>query len=130
MKSFKSLMLGLVAGGVIVLVSSVSFADEVPDQVKVKMLNDAAIALVKSNPALAQSLTNFAIEEATEKQEKDDTDDTKETESMRSDEKTKERAEQIKILRESASALKTTNPELALTLMQMADRSENKMRKF
>jgi len=131
MKSLKSSIMGLVVGGVIVLVSSISSADEMQDQVKVKMLNEAATALVKSNPALAQRLTTFAIEEITEKEEKDDTDDeTEETERMRLDEKTKERAGHIKLLRDSATALKTTNPEIALTLMQMADRSENKMRKF
>jgi hypothetical protein len=133
MKPLKILMVGLFAGGVIVLLSSVSLAGDAQDQVKVKMLNDAAIALVKSNPDLAQRLTNFAIEEATEKEEKndtDDTDDTKETGNMKADEKMKHREEHIKLLRESASALKTTNPELALTLMQMADRSENKMGKI
>jgi len=130
MKRLKSLTMGLVIGGTIALFSSVSFANEGQELAKVRMLNDAAIALVKSNPDLAQRLTKFALQEAAEKEEKDDTDDTKENEDTKVGEKTKDRAGHIKLLRDSATALKTTNPELALTLMQMADRSEKKMRKF
>ena len=137
MKSFKGMVMGLVVGGAIVLLSSVSFADGTQDQAKIAVLNDAAAALAQSNPDLSASLTKFATQEAAEKEEKnegteaeekaDKNEGKKEPEGVKEEAMEKERAEHIKLLRDSASALKQMNPKLALSLMAMADRSEIKM---
>ncbi len=127
MKSLKTMMMGLAATGVIVLLSSVSFANEAQDQAKIAVLNDAAAALVKSNPELSQSLTKFALQEATEKEEKSE--GKKEAEGAKEEGIHKGYAEHIKLLRDSAAALKQSHPQLALSLLQMADRSEKKMMK-
>jgi len=139
MKSFKSMVMGLVAGSAIVLLSSVSFADEAQNQAKIKLLNDSAAALAQSNPGLAASLTKFATQEAAEKEEKnegkegaekaDKNEEKKEPEGLKEEGKKKEHAEYIKLLRDSAAALKQMYPELTLSLMAMADRSEKKMMK-
>lgn len=125
MKLLKMMRIGLVVTGAVILLSSISFAKEGKEQAKIQSLNDAATALVKSNPDLAQRLTKFALQEATEKVGKNK--EGKESEGIMENGMMKERMEHIKILRDSASALKATNPDLALTLMQMADRSEKKM---
>ncbi len=125
MKSLRLMIMGFMFLGFSAFLSSASFAEEAQDQAKIKMLNDAATALVKSNPELAQQLTKFAISEVTEKEDKNRQE--KEAEGMMENAMTKERMEHIKVLRDSASALKATNPDLALSLMQMADRSEKKM---
>ncbi len=127
MKALKSTMMGLAVGGAIVLLSSVSFANEAQDQAKIKGLNDAAAALAQSNPGLAASLTKFANAEAAEKAEKNE--GKKESEGVKEEGMEKEHAEHIKLLRDSATALKQSRPELALSLLQMADRSEKKMMK-
>jgi hypothetical protein len=125
MKSLRIMMVGFVVTGAIVLLSSASFADEAQDQAKIRMLNDAAVALVKSNPDLAQRLTKFALQEATEKVDKNEV--KKEPEGIKEEGMKKERVEHIKLLRDSAATLKQSQPELALSLLQMADRSEKKM---
>ncbi len=125
MKSFKMMMVGLTVTGVVVLLSSTSFSAEGKEQAKVKLLNDAAVALVKLNPDLAQRLTKFALQEAVEKENKNE--GKKEPEGAKEEGMHKGYAEHIKLLRDSATALKQSYPELALSLLQMADRSEKKM---
>ena len=125
MKSLKIKLLGLAITGAVVMLSTVSFADEGQNQAKIKNLNDAAVALVKSNPDLAQSLTKFALQEAVEKEDKNV--EKKESEGMNEDANIKEHAKHIKLLRDSATALKVLHPELALNLLEMADRSEKRI---
>lgn len=125
MKSLRTMMLGLIAVGVFAVFSSISYAAEAQEQAKVKILNDSAAALQQLNPGLAASLTKFANEEATEKQEKNE--GNKEQEGTKEEGMMNKVMGHIKLLRDSASALKQSNPALALSLMQMADRSEQRM---
>ena len=127
MKSLRIIMVGLVVTGAVALLSSISFAEGGKEQVKIKILNDAAMALQQSNPELAAGLIKFANQEATEKEAKNT--GKKELEGGKEEGMNKGYAKYIKLLRDSAAALKQSRPELALTLMQMADRSEKKMMK-
>ncbi len=126
MKSFKIMLMGLMVAGAVTLLTAVSFAEKGEVEVKVKTLNDAAAALQKSNPELAFSLTKFANEEAAEKEDKNE--DKKEPEG-KEEGMSKDHVGHIKLLRDSATALKQANPGLSLSLFEMADRSEkNRMR--
>jgi len=124
MKSLKTMTTGLAVTGAIVLLSSISFAAEGKEQVKIKSLNAAAVALQQSNPGLAAGLTKFANQEAAEKEEKNE--EKKEPEGAKEEGTKKGHVEHIKLLRDSAAALKQLHPELALVLLEMADRSEKK----
>ena len=124
MKSLKTMMTGLVVTGAVVLLSSISFGAEGKGQVKIKNLNDAAVVLQQSNPGLAAGLTKFANQEAVEKEEKNE--EKKEPEGTKEEGMKKGHVEHIKLLRDSAAALKQSHPELALSLSEMADRSEKK----
>ena len=124
MKSLKSLFMGLAVTGAIILLSSASFADEGKEQAKIKGLNEAAAALQQSNPTLAAGLTKFANEEAAEKEEKNEK---KESEGIKEEGMKKQHAEHIKLLRDAGAALKVAHPELAISLLEMADNSEKRM---
>jgi hypothetical protein len=117
---------GLVATGLILLFSSISFAIEGKDQAQIKTLKAAAESLQKSNPGLAAGLTKFANQEAAEKDEKNE--EKNETEGVKEEGMKKEHADHnIKLLRDSAAALNQSDPALAQNLLEMADRSEKKM---
>ncbi|MBF0479993.1 MAG: hypothetical protein HQL26_10965 [Candidatus Omnitrophica bacterium] len=147
MKLSRSLMMGLAAAGLVVLLSSVSFADEGMGKDKVKLLNESALALQQSNPDLSAALTKYATEEANEvKDEKGEKEEKgekieekseknelkteiKELEGKAEQEKMTEREAHIKLLKDSAAALSKSNPELAERLTKMADKSAKWMEK-
>lgn len=100
-------------------VSSVSFAEsgekecktwkecKENDETTIKVMQDSAAALQKSNPDLAKGLNDYASEEAKEKQEWKER---------------KERYEaKTKLLTDSAVALEKTNPNLAKALKEMSE---------
>ncbi len=124
MKLVKGWMLGLFALGLVVLLSSTSFAEKGHEQRKIKLLNDAAEALKQSNPQLADGLTKFANEEAAEKEEKDDK--KKEAEETKENNE-KQHAEHIQLLKDSAAALQSSHPELAEHLTKMANHMMKRM---
>ncbi len=125
MESLKTMVVRLVVIGTVVLLASTSFAAEGKEQAKIKTLSAAAMALQQSNPGLAAGLTKFADQEATEKEQKNEGE--KEPEGSQEEGMNKDHAKHIKLLRDSAVALKQSHPELALSLFQMADRSEKVM---
>ena len=111
----KNLAVSVVILGAIGLLSSVSLAD----QVDIKILSDSAAALQTSNPDLAANLTKFAKEEADEIEGRDEGQQESEEEAEENLEK--HHKEFIKLLRDSASALQKSHPELAEELTKMAD---------
>ncbi len=106
--------------------ASVSYADDSGDGAKVKDLYDASAALKTVKPGLSVALAKFADEEAAEVKGKEEEKEVAEKGEDETTEK-KERVEHIKLLRDAGSALKTSKPELALALLEMADKSERKM---
>ena len=79
MKLLKGMVLGLFAASFVMLLSSVSFAEEKNPEAFVKLLKDSAMALQQSNPALSDKLIKFAKEEAKEKMEKEEKNEAEET---------------------------------------------------
>jgi len=106
--------------------AGVSFAHEEHHEAFVKLLNDSAAALQSSHPDLAAGLTKFSNEEANEKEEKGEK---KELEGKEEDEMHEHRAAHLKLLRDSAAALKASHPDLAADLTKKADRNEKKIKK-
>ncbi len=127
MRLFKGVVMGMVVTGFMVLLSSVSFAEEGHGQEKIKLLNDSAAALQASNPALAASLTKYANDEAQEVKEKNE--GKKELEGAKEEAMKAKRAENIKLLRDAAAALQVSHPEIAEHLTKMADRHAKRMTK-
>ena len=126
MRLLKGMVMGLVVTGFMVLLSSASFADEGHHgKDKIKLLNDSAAALAKSNPDLAASLTKYANEEAAKKQEKGK--EKKELEGAQEDQMKARRAEHMKLFKDSAAALEKSNPDLAKRMTKMADHMAKRM---
>ena len=126
MRLLKSAVMGIMVAVFMVLLSAASFAKQGHEQEKIKLLNDSAAALQVSNPALADSLSKYANDEAQEVKEKKEgkkqMEGAEETMKMR-------RAERIKLLRDAAAALTASNPKLTERLTKMADRHEKMMKK-
>ena len=128
MRLLKGMVMGLAVTGFMVLLSSASFADEGHHgKDKIKLLNDSAAALMKSNPDLAASLTKYATEEAAEKEEKGK--DKKELEGAQEEQMKARRAEHMKLFKDSAAALEKSNPDLAKHMSTMADHMAKRMAK-
>jgi hypothetical protein len=127
MKLFKGMLMGMVVAGVMILLSSVSFADKGHEQEKIKLLNDSAAALQASNPILAASLTTYANDEANEAKEK--AEGKKELEGAKEDAMKMHREDHIKLLRDAAVALQVSKPDLSASLTKMADRHAKMMMK-
>ena len=108
MKSLRGIFMGLAVLGMAVFLSGLAFAEEgckigkMNHEAKIKLLQDSAVALQKTNPDLAKGLSDYADKEAKEMQEW----------------KTKHDAK-IKLLQDSAAALQKTNPDLAKGLQEM-----------
>jgi len=101
--------------GMVIVLSSLSFAEEGcgttkaqgRHEAKIKLLQDSAAALQKTNPDLAKGLTDYADKEAKELQE------------WKSNKESHEA--KIKLLQDSAAALQKTNPDLAKGLLEKAE---------
>jgi len=110
MKSLRSLFIGIAALGMIIFLSSLSFAEEgchmgkMNPDARIKLLKDSVAALQKSNPDLAKGLGNYADKEAKEMQEW----------------KTKHETE-VKLFKDAAAALQQSNPDLAKGLLEMTE---------
>ena len=116
MKLLRGIVVGVVALGVIVCLSSVSFAEEGHhawkegkgnEAAKIKIVKDSAVILQASNPDLATGLSAWAAAEEKEMQEW-------------KAKKAKEEATE-KLLRDSAAALQKSNPDLAKELWDMSE---------
>ncbi len=122
MRLSQSMMIGFMVLGLSLSTSSISFAHkEHDDAAFIKLLQDSATALQSSQPALAADLTKFANEEANEKEGKE------EPKEKNTPERNASRAAHLKLLKDSASALQTSRPELAAELTKTADRKAKKM---
>jgi hypothetical protein len=111
MKLLRVLVIGLVVAGAAVFLSGLACAEEgctqgkkMHHEAKIKLLQDAATALQKSNPDLAKGLSDYADKEAKEMQEW----------KARHDEK-------VKLLQDAATALEKSNPDLAKGLQGMCE---------
>ncbi len=124
MKLFKIVFMGLVAIATAALLSSISFAHG-DEKAKIKVLNDSAAALAQSNPELAARLTQFANEEANEKDE--EMGEKEELEGAQEEAMEKHHMDHIKLLQDSAAALEKSQPELAKSLNEWADHSTKRM---
>lgn len=127
-------MRGLIAGlfvlGFAVLVSTASFADG-DHKVDLTKIKSAATALQATHTDLATGLTKYVDEEAKEELEKKDAKGEKEGEAEEKDEMAKKEhhAAMLKLFRDSAAALQTTNPDLTDELTKIADRKQKWMEK-
>ena len=127
MKLLKGMVLGLFAASFVMLLSSVSFAEEKNPEAFVKLLKDSAMALQQSNPALSDKLIKFAKEEAKEKmekEEKNEAEETKEPKGMKGHEE-----EHMKLLKDAAAALQQSNPDLTAELTKYIAQKTEKMEK-
>jgi hypothetical protein len=109
MKSLRAIFIGLAVLGMMVFLSHLSFAEEttqagkVHHEARIKLLQDSAAALQKSNPDLAKGLNDLADKEAKEMQEWQAKHDAK-----------------VKLLKDAATALQQSNPDLSKGLTEMA----------
>ncbi len=121
MKAARFVLIVIFALGVIASVCGMSFAEngkyeckvcKENDESAIKVLQDSAAALEKSNPDLAKGLNDYANEKA---------------KIAREWKKRKERHEaRMKLLTDSAAALEKTNPDLAKPLKEMSERKHDK----
>jgi len=122
MKYLRSVLIGLAALGMIVFLSSLSFAKEghaagkKHHEYSMKLLQDSAAALQQSNPALAKELNNWVDEEAKEAKEWK--------------EKKGRHEARVKLLQDSAAALQKSNPDLAKRLKEMESKHKKKMQEM
>ncbi len=115
MKFLRALLIGLAVFTMIAFLSGISFAEEgckegsINHEAKIKLLQDSAASLQKSNPDLAKGLSDYADKEAKEMQEW----------------KAQHEAK-AKLLKDAAAALQQSNPDLAKGLQEMSEGKHNK----
>ncbi len=131
MKLSKSTIVFLLTG-LVLSSSAVSFADQgshkAREEAFVKLLRDSAASLQASRPELAVGLTTIANEEAKELQEGKEKMKPKKELEGKAEKEMKERHEgHLKLLRDSATALQASRPDLAADLTKTADRKARRM---
>ncbi len=104
--------------------SGLAFAHKEHKEAFTKLLNNSAKALQASRPDLAAGLTQWSNEEANEKEEKGEK---KELEGKAEKEMHAGRAAHMKLLQDSAAALKTSDPGLSADLTKKANRMTKKI---
>jgi len=132
MNAWRSIMMGLLASGMLVAVPAVSFTDQAQHKEReaafVKLLRDSAGSLQTSRPELAVGLTKFADDEAKELQAGNEgMEPKKEVEGKAEQEMQDHRAAHMKLLRDAATALHASRPELSVDLTKAADRMAQKL---
>jgi hypothetical protein len=123
MKLLRSMMMWLVVVGISVFVTSSAFAADKEHkkgnhEALIKTLRSSAAVLQASHPKLAQGLTKYANEEASEiegKEEKGAKEDLGE-------------GALVKLLQDSAAVLQSSRPDLAKKLIESADRKAKKIK--
>ncbi|MDD5435452.1 MAG: hypothetical protein PH343_08490 [Nitrospira sp.] len=123
MKSLRSMMMWMLVLGIALFVAtSASAADKEHNkgnpEALIKALRSSAMALQVTRPDLAQGLTKYANDEASEIEGKEE-------------KGTKEDAAEgglVKTLNDSAALLKQSHPDLAAKLTESADRKAKKIK--
>lgn len=69
MKVLKYAFIGVAIIGMVVLLTTASFAEKEHNKADIKLLKDSAAALQQSHPDLAKGLTDYANREAGEQEE-------------------------------------------------------------
>ncbi|TRZ49622.1 hypothetical protein D4Q80_01730 [bacterium] len=123
MKSLQSMMMWMLVLGIGLFVATSAFAvdkehDKGNHEALLKTLTSSAAALHSSQPDLAQGLTKYANEEASEIEGKEE-------KGMKED-----LGEEplVKLLKDSATALQQSHPDLAAKLIESADMKEKKIK--
>ncbi|MDD5439709.1 MAG: hypothetical protein PHS37_05955 [Candidatus Omnitrophica bacterium] len=117
MNAVKSIGIMVLLLGGIAVSATVSFAKNDHSQEEIKVLNDSALALEKSDPVLAARLLKYAAEEEKEAGQMENEND----KSVDNEEAG------VKLLLEGAEALKGTNRELSNNLAFYAEREKQEI---
>ena len=123
---------GFIGLGLVFSLPAVSFAHEgdgKDDAAFVKLLNDSTSALQTSDPVLAKGLGDWANEEVKEMQEKKEGKEKEELESKEEKEMNERREAHLKLLNDSAAALKSTRPDLSAEIAKTADLKTKRVKK-
>jgi hypothetical protein len=130
MKLAKIVFFGLAMTGMIIFLSTASFAQEAPaagkdpsvwkakHEARMKVLQDSAAALQQTNPDLAKKLSDLANEEPKESKEK--LEGSKEKLAKDSPEWKAKHEARMQLFKDAAAALQQTHPDLAKSLEEMA----------
>ncbi len=123
MKSLRSMMMWMLVLGVVLFVATSAFAADKEHnkgnhEALIKTLRSSAAALQSSQPDLAQGLTKYANDEASEIEGKEE-------KGMKED-----LGEEplVKLLKDSATALQQSHPDLAAKLIESADMKAKKIK--
>ncbi|MCX5696407.1 MAG: hypothetical protein NTU54_00285 [Candidatus Omnitrophica bacterium] len=129
MKLAKKVFFGLAVSGIIVFLSSVSFAQMEPaagkdlsakkakHEARIKLLQDSATALAQTNPDLAKKLGDLVNEDANRSKEK--LEGSKEKTAKDSPEWKAKHEARVQLYKDAAAALRLTRPDLAKSLDEM-----------
>jgi hypothetical protein len=123
MKSLRIMIMWMLVLGIALFVATSAFAadkehNKGDHEALIKTLRSSAAVLQLSNPDLAQGLTKYANDEASEiegKEEKGMKEDLGE-------------GSLVKLLQDSATALQQSHPDLAAKLIESADRKAKKIK--
>lgn len=130
MKLARNVFFGLVMAGMVVFLSSVSFAQTAPavgkdssamkakHEAKIKVLQGSATALQQTNPDLAKKLSDLANEETNESKEK--LEGSKEKIVKDSTEWKAKHEARMQLFKDASAALQQTHPDLAKSLEEMS----------
>jgi hypothetical protein len=122
MKFARNVFFGLVMAGVVVFLTSISFAEMAPaagkdssswkarQQAKVKLLEDSAAALQQTNPVLSKKLSDIVNGQTNKSKEKPAKDS--------GEWKAKHEA-RVQLFKDAAAALQQSRPDLAKSLQEL-----------
>lgn len=140
MKSLRTVVIGFVVLGIVVFLSGVSFAQEMPvvgkdssvrkakHEARIKLLQDSAEALQQTNPDLAKKLSDLVNEDANRSKEQLKGDKGKVVKDS-PEWKAKHEA-RVQLFKDAAAALQSTHPDLAKSLEEMTTaRQKTEMQK-
>ena len=130
MKTVKGLVLGACVAGLVVLLSTVSFAEGKHHKTDLGVIKKAAAALQATHPDLAAGLTKYVDDETKEELEKKNAKAEKEgaVEEKAEKEMKGHLEATIKLFKDSAAALKATHPKLAASLTKSAQWKEKRLK--